>query len=182
MTNETNKEDLINEAVEAINERCESETNFQENEESSIAEFVGSFCYGESGHEIRDFIRQQQYKYLTDDQEAFLKSLLSKTDKDLCDIFGNFCSIELTHGIRSVTNEVTSRTIGEVEVEIDDILDQYPSELHDEIAKKCDSYVSKSYAYIDFSYDRWSMVLDTDLLQDFIEAQPTNIIPFRRKA
>ena len=153
----------IEKLTQFLNDQGQWYENYQEHEDN-IANYaecleLNDIYYGEIDEEIREKVKQ----------------VLENMDKS--DIF-DFCEVVYTHGIYRRSNEIDFISIGEVEFQYTGLycnetksncvysdLIKDMSEKDIETAKNdCDYYVSSEYLYIDYSYDRISLILDVDKL------------------
>lgn len=170
--------------VEEELEREEEYLNnyYLESEENPVAEFVGSFEYGDADQEdifkkIKDLI-EEDLKYsryeLTETQNAALKAKLDALELavgtgNLFNLIEDYCVLQLNNYYRIEENTLVSVNIGEIETEVSDVLQKIFAELSEKeiefLTSDADLYINASspaYAYDNFDGYVWTNNFDTD--------------------
>ena len=162
---EQTRQQELDEIIDQLNSITEYTNNYVENEDCGIAEYAQCFAYGESDKDdIADKI--ERIEWLSDEDKKIIKAL---SYSELAGI----CSLELVSGIWSREDEIFSCVIGEVEEQLPDELFAEIKKLNDEeleyIERNCDGYYSDGFLYVNRDYDRWSMILDETLTNEFLD-------------
>jgi hypothetical protein len=163
----------IADIIQRYNDEAESAREYNQSEDSSTAEFVGSFGYNENtiksivdgSYGLEDTTKQRILTYNSKHGHKTTLSLLAK-----------FSELKLT-GIYRETGEIFSATCGEVEHQPDeDLLAAFlklSPKSREKVRKACDEYISdstcKGWLYLNMSYDHWVMVLDEDRLNEHLD-------------
>ena len=142
-------------ALERANDQIRLVENYYaEDTNNPVAEFVSSFGYGDADRDdVNDQIdRILRFYGYTDDQIKQVVALGYDQLERLCDLDCRY----LGH-----SDSIYARSVGEIEIELGGFTDDELKYLDTEIC------MSGSYTYSS-SYDVWSLILDTDLVDDFL--------------
>ena len=161
--NKDNQMNKVEKLTQFLLDQAQWYENYQEHEDNiaSYAECLelNDIYYGEIDDDIREEVKQ----------------ILENMDKS--DIW-DYCEVVYTHGFHCASNEIDSISIGEIECQFtglynnktesncvysDLIKDMTESEI--ETAKNESGLcIHNDYIYLDYSYDRISLILDVDKL------------------
>ena len=171
------EESILDALVDDLNAQAESENECATSTESSHAEFLSSFYYGDADKgEITENIKTEVFDSVDDDDEEIvdltMEYLESLDSKELFDLLEPLVTLSV-EGIHLIHNEILSCTIGEVEFELDSALQERLEALNaddlESIKRRLDFHLSDSLGgYIDCNYERF--VLSITHHEDLIRA------------
>lgn len=162
------RQEKLDKLIERINDDFKWHEDYIRTEESSHAEFLSSFFYGEADtEEIIKEIKAEVFEgTLTSQQESALDKLkaISESDKNRFFTILELNSALSFETIHLTSNEILSQNIGEVEIVFQDETREELKALSpddfEHVRSQVDGYISDAcLGYLDFSYNRWVMYI-----------------------
>lgn len=179
------KKRKVEDLISRVNEWCKSCEEYFEDDNGAVAEYAQSFGYGENLDKM-DFSRIDSFC------EPLVESLKRrvKDRKRRHKILQECCDLVFTHGHVCRDNELFSADLGEMEEQLPDELAEelkkLTSDEFEAVQRAVNCYLPDqddrlSCGYFNRDSDRWSMILNSDLLcralQDIPEPPETPAPP-----
>lgn len=166
--------------IRSINDEIAWAAEFETtNPDSSVAEFVSSFGYGEAD---LDELSNDIYRIYDVSSDISRPDIRDWLESQGLARLAFYCSL-LSTGIATADNEIYSRSIGEVAHQLDDDLMEKLENLSDEdrdyVVSHIDAFLFGGCIYINCNYERWAMNLDNpeefeaDVLKWKNQSKPT---------
>jgi hypothetical protein len=153
----------IEKLTEFLNDQGKWFVDHQESEDN-IKSYIDCFCLEDIYYDDIDY-----------DVVNHVKAILNKLENH---IIWDYCKLVYTYGYYRVNNEIESIGLGELEYDYSgiynnetgsnctytDLIKNMSEEEIKEAKNNCDYYILDNSIFINCSYDRISLILDTDLL------------------
>jgi len=169
-------EDNVAEFVAAYNSEGEFASEYALSEDSSHAEFVSDWGYGEGVK----FDELKKSEHLSDEVLEAISQLETKgiCEDDILNMVLNHCETILT-GIYYCDGEVFSASVGEVDHQpSDELLDRYmvlSASEKEEVRNQADCYINggvcDGWIYTNHDYDRFVSILDEEAFLETVLAE-----------
>ena len=173
----------LDKLVDDINGEIEWDYNYNtENTDCSLAEFVGSFFYGEANSDevlktVRELIDYEAANYNPDyfnENQANrlvrqLTKLKESSDREFFDFLERYSSLEPYNNYRSDSNSILSQGLGELELQLSETIIDRLEQLTDSGLKYIKGEIDGSLYNSKFIYhgaegDGWALVFDAEAL------------------